>query len=58
MRRTPFVSRENRGGQVLKTESQMSTTSPLLSLNVRRSSRVVRKPVRFGDYFISKLRES
>ena len=37
-----------------ETESQMQTASPVISQQaVRRSSRIVKKPVRFGDFVLS-----
>ena len=47
----PLQKTQETGG---KTESQMPTASPLLSQQtMRRSSRTVRKPVRFGDFVLS-----
>ena len=47
----PLQSPLGIGGE---TESRMQTASPLRSQQtVRRSSRIVKKPVRFGDFVLS-----
>ena len=47
----PLQSSPEKGGE---TGSQMQTASPLISQQtVRRSSRIVKKPVRFGDFVLS-----
>ena len=47
----PLQSSSEKGGE---TGSQMQTESPLISQQtVRRSSRIVKKPARFGDFVLS-----
>ena len=47
----PLQSSSEKGGE---TGSQMQTESPLISQQtVRRSSRIVKKPVRFEDFVLS-----
>ena len=47
----PLQSSPEKGGE---TEIQMRTASPLISQQtVRRSTRIVKKPVRFGDFVLS-----
>ena len=47
----PLQSPPGIGGE---TENQMQTASPLISQQtVRSSSRIVKKPVHFGDFVLS-----
>ena len=47
----PLQKSPEKGGE---TGSQMQTTSPAISQQtVRRSSRIVKRPVRFGDFVLS-----